>query len=388
MVGESILAAVRQTQIEPGVRTKYQSHVSCKLIYGLPQSMAIDNTLRVREVPSFLIVYDSKLKLSFTRCLKMSVKLAAFWILAVCLATSTVAELICDKMTGQCAERGLNFDEQTCSDAQIQVMKASAEQLIPYIGAAKHDLHGNDPTVFEMFFYPEDRPVVSKALDTLEKILRGQSVAVNFTCGVQSWDTCEEGKFATTLAQPNSEASLNGVNDIWLCPRWFSETDVFDPCLKPHALMWTDQIMVMLHELLHLPYLSDWRFPGIYDPVAPPKLTPSIKLRLKLEAGPPTERRPIYSVSNWQWYIRAAWAKYIQSSRCKNKYTAYNQIAIIAKYWQRYARENQDEDDQEDKDELRKLLSISGDTSDADIDKYELDDSLEEDNRTVTEVNF
>ena len=91
------------------------------------------------------------------------------------------ARLNCDA-NGDCFPPGITVDETSCTNAQIQALRATNKNIEPFLEAARSDLLATSSTIFDAFFFLGEKRTVARAVTRLLKIVRGESTSITIGC--------------------------------------------------------------------------------------------------------------------------------------------------------------------------------------------------------------
>ena len=244
---------------------------------------------------------------------------------------------------GDCYQPGFNFDNKTCNSTQLGQLKAASYFIRDMLRAAQFNLDSDDKSIFNAFFFPEDRSTLKRGLNTLQTIVRKQGAAWDMRCGGGQGDCALQSGWLEFNF--NDEGRINDVTPITFCDAYFTRAIAFDVCDSRTLIIWKDHVTIMLHEILHTEYMTGPNFHSLKDLFAP-EARHALQLRSGGRDSKYAQRGwyPIESVVNWQWFIRYAYTAIQQKDKCPQNYPVWG------------AFDNYASADEGGKQELRKLL--------------------------------
>ena len=276
-----------------------------------------------------------------------------WWAVALALIVYSVDAFTVDLLTDPNIPPGFIVDG-SCSVQMNEAIVAGLTTAQQYLAAAETAAESQDQTLLNFFFHSTDKRFVSRTFGRLNRI-GGQleKTTVLFYCPPAGAQDCNYANFHRF---PQIEqAGLTPKNNIVsVCPNFLtavSSTEA-NPCKQSDldfdlynnvgALSWG---LVMLHELLHLPYLGGPEYDVLLDIAKTASdahaLTTPSAYSMSFDGIPSDQVQPIWSVNNY--IIFAKWAYIQQQQR--------TQCASIPSLWGAL-----DDDDPDSRVELRRLL--------------------------------
>ena len=222
--------------------------------------------------------------------------------------------------------------DQSCTTVQQALLADSLKHAQNYIKAALLALAASDQALPTFFFHKKDVRLVSRAFGRLLRIaFRMEKTSIIFLCKDID-NTCNDGsqQIARSLRWPGLEhAGLTPKNNaIKLCPAFFDVVPSLEtnPCDKRELEMvipgtrTLSRGLILLHEMLHLPYLIGPAHDVILDVAgstynAHALLFPDL-YDIRVTGVPFTKIQPLWSVNNYVIFAKWAWISQQQPVRC------------------------------------------------------------------------
>ena len=256
--------------------------------------------------------------------------------------------------------KGFVIDTEECSSEQTDYIKRAFPTIRELVDAASASLKSNDAQLFNFFFRPNDKRSVSRAFGKLSRIAdEKMDIGVIFKCK-DRFNICNRpnnpiATFLNFIPQKGSKISWRSTprnNMIELCPIFFNLPKMtMEPC-SPQLDMATGDgpalAQVLLHEMLHLPFLVGPKVDALRDIVHNPwdahNLVDLEAGQMHVEGLSPVNVNPQWSVNNYLFFATWAWKMQQMTQHCPEQLST----SIIANVLRSSS----------DRDELRKLLSV------------------------------
>ena len=232
-------------------------------------------------------------------------------------------------ITDESVPPGFMFDG-TCSP-QVQSVVISGLQMAGlYAQAAVAAAESGDQTLLNFFFHSTDKRFVSRAFGRLNSIAaRQEKTTVIFICPSANTFQDVNGAAANVFPQidsgkltPKNNFITIGSNFVTL----FTEADP-NPCKQSDLdfdlfrnVGATSPGLVLLHEVLHLPYLIGPQYDVILDLAKTTSDAHALTLPnaggLTFQGVPSTQVAPVWSINNYVIFAKWAWIQQQQRTQC------------------------------------------------------------------------
>ena len=225
-----------------------------------------------------------------------------------------------------CVVPGMVVHQPACNESQTERIVKVIQQVTIILTAAEAHLHvRRNDGLFDAFFFPEDKITVAKGIRNLLKILDRQTTSVVVSCEPRR-DLHDDVAAVNSVFAKLEYNKIPNISYIWLLEKFWDFSLTSTPCMGKFAkellLYWEDQSTILLHELLHIRYLSENGNLALRDAPNVTEHTSEVARKFRTEPNPPL--RPIDSVDNWVWYIILAAALRQQKIQCPENYPLWN----------------------------------------------------------------